>query len=307
MSRVFVLGNATVDQVHSVERLPAPGETVLARNIARCAGGKGLNQAVAAARTGAHVTLAAPAGRDADAALLAESLVGETGLETLWLAKDAPTDLSSIWVAEGGENVIVSSAGCARSVTPDEAIRLCGTLASGDFLLMQGNLSAQATLAAAESAKARGAFCVLNTAPIAWDMHALLGLCDIVVANAGEAAILTAGAEDVGMALRAHGAGTAIVTLGPKGALIAGKDGQLTIAAPIVAAVDTAGAGDVFAGTLVGLLATGHPLGLATQTAVAAASLSVTRRNTTPSFPTRGEIATLLEQGRRSAPGLAYA
>lgn len=307
MSRVFVLGNATVDQVHRVERLPAPGETVLALDIARCAGGKGLNQAVAAARTGAHVTLAAPVGRDADAALLAESLVGEVSLETRWLASDAPTDLSSIWVADGGENVIVSSAGCARSVTPDQAIRLCDTLAPGDFLLMQGNLSAQATRAAAESAKARGAMCVLNTAPIAWDMHALLSLCDIVVANAGEAAILTAGAADVGLALRTHGAGTAIVTLGPKGALIAGKHGQLTIAAPAVAAVDTAGAGDVFAGTLVGLLATGHPLGLATQTAVAAASLSVTRRNTTPSFPTRGEIATLLEQGRRSAPGLAYA
>lgn len=307
MSRIFVLGNATVDQVHSVERLPAPGETVLARNIARCAGGKGLNQAVAAARTGAQVTLAAPVGRDADAALLAEALVGEGGLETLWLASDAPTDLSSIWVADGGENVIVSSAGCARSVTPDEARRLCDTLAPGDYLLMQGNLSAQATLAAAESAKARGALCVLNTAPIAWDMHALLGLCDIVVANAGEAAILTTGAEDVGMALRAQGAGTAIVTLGPKGALIAGKDGQLTIAAPIVAAIDTAGAGDAFVGTLVGLLAMGHPLGLATQTAVAAASLSVTRRNTTPSFPTRGEIATLLEQSRRSMPGLAYA
>ncbi|HSV84310.1 MAG TPA: ribokinase [Ramlibacter sp.] len=307
MSRVFVLGNATVDQVHCVERLPAPGETVLALDIARCAGGKGLNQAVAAARTGAHVTLAAPVGRDADAAFLAETLVGEASLETLWLASDAPTDLSSIWVADGGENVIVSSAGCARSVTLDQAIRLCDTLAPGDFLLMQGNLSAQATRAAAESAKARGALCVLNTAPIAWDMHALLGLCDIVVANAGEAAILTAGAADVGMALRAHGTGTAIVTLGPKGALIAGKDGQLMIAAPVVAAVDTAGAGDVFAGTLVGLLATGHPLGLATQTAVAAASLSVTRRNTMPSFPTRGEIATLLEPGRRSVPGLAYA
>lgn len=307
MSRVFILGNATVDQVHRVEHLPAPGETVLALNIARCAGGKGLNQAVAAARTGARVTLAAPVGRDTDAAFLAESLVGEASLETQWLASDAPTDLSSIWVADGGENVIVSSAGCARSVTPGQAISLCDTLVPGDILLIQGNLSAQATRAAAESAKARGALCVLNTAPIAWDMRALLGLCDIVVANAGEAAILTAGAADVGVALRAHGAATGIVTLGPKGALIASKDGQVTIAAPRVASVDTAGAGDVFAGTLVGLLATGHPLDLATQMAVAAASLSVTRRNTTPSFPTQGEIATLLEQARRSLAGLANA
>jgi ribokinase len=299
MSHVFVLGNATLDQILRVERLPVPGETALAQDMARCAGGKGLNQALAAARTGARVTLAAPVGRDADAAFLAASLAGEANLETLWLASDAATDLSSIWVADGGENVIVSSAGCARSVTPDQAIRLCSTLAPGDVLLMQGNLSAQATHAAAETAKARGALCVLNTAPIAWDMHALLGLCDIVIANAGEAAALTAGAADAGAALRAQGAGTGIVTLGPKGALIAGAGGQATIAAPVVAAVDTAGAGDVFAGTLVGLLATGHALDLATQTAVAAASLSVTRRGTTPSFPTRDEVAALLEQGRR--------
>ncbi|MDM0064945.1 ribokinase [Variovorax sp. J31P207] len=307
MSRVFVLGNATVDQVHRVERLPAPGETVLASSIARCAGGKGLNQAVAAARTGARVTLAAPVGRDADAALLAQSLAGEAELEALWLAGDAPTDLSSIWVAEGGENVIVSSAGCARSITPEQARRLCDRLAPGDFLLLQGNLSAQATHAAAEAGRARGASCVLNTAPIAWDMHALLRLCDIVIANAGEAAILTAGAADVGQALRERGAGTGIVTLGPRGALITTEASQATIAAPQVETVDTAGAGDVFAGTLVGLLSTGHPLGLATQTAVAAASLSVTRRNTMPSFPTRSEIASLLERGRRPMPGSAHA
>jgi len=307
MSRVLVLGNATVDQIHCVERLPAPGETVLARDIVRCAGGKGLNQAVAAARTGARVTLAAPVGRDSDATFLAQSLVGEGGLETQWLACDAPTDLSSIWVAQGGENVIVSSAACARSVSHDQAMRLCEALVPGDFLLIQGNLSAGATHAAAQSAKARGALCVLNTAPIAWDMQNLLGLCDIVIANAGEAASLTAGAADVGLALRAHGTGTGIVTLGPKGALIAGEDGQVTIPAPVVAAVDTAGAGDVFVGTLVGLLATGQPLELATRVAVAAASLSVTRRNTTPSFPTPGEIGTLLEQAGHSVPGFADA
>lgn len=307
MSHVFVLGNATVDQFLRVERLPAPGETLLAHDMARCAGGKGLNQALAAARTGAHVTLAAPAGRDADAAFLADSLVGEAQLEVQWLAGDAPTDLSSIWVADGGENVIVSSAGCARSVTPEQAIRLCGTLAPGDVLLMQGNLSAQTTLAAVETAKARGVLCVLNTAPIAWDMQALLGLCDIIIANAGEAAALTAGAADVGAALRAQGAKTGIVTLGPKGALIAGKDGQVMVAAPLVASVDSAGAGDVLAGTLVGLLATGHALDLATHTAVVAASLSVTRRGTTPSFPTRDEVATLLAQGKRFIPGASHA
>ncbi|MDB5818880.1 MAG: phosphomethylpyrimidine kinase family protein [Rhizobacter sp.] len=312
MSRVVVLGNATIDQIMRVRRLPVPGETLLAHDMIRCAGGKGLNQAVAAARTGADVLLVAPTGRDTDAAFLADSLGGETKLAAQWLTCDAPTDLSSIWVADDGENVIVSSAGCAHSVTPEQAARLCDTLVAGDILLIQGNLGAEATLAAAETARARGAPCVLNTAPITWEipeMQSLLPLCDIVIANAGEAAALTGGAgaagadasaagAGTGAALHALGVKTAIVTLGPEGAVIADRHGERMLHAPAVASVDTAGAGDVFVGTLVGLLASGHALDVAARTAVAAASLSVTRRGTTPSFPTEGEVAMLLQSPR---------
>src|SRR4051794_22808590 len=171
MNRVLVLGNATLDVIQRVDRLPAPGETVLASSTARCAGGKGLNQAVAAARTGAPTLLVAPIGSDSEAAFLAGSLQGEVGLDVNWLVHDAPTDLSSIWVAMSGENVIVSSARCAHAVTPDQARDICATLAAGDVLLMQGNLSLEATRAAAQTAQARGATRILNTAPIAWDMQ----------------------------------------------------------------------------------------------------------------------------------------
>ena len=175
MSRVLVLGNATVDVLQRVERLPLPGETVLALGMERCAGGKGLNQAVAAARTGACTILAAAVGTDPDATFLAEGIAHELDLSMTWITCDAATDLSVIWVARDGENVIVSSADCARSVTAVQASSLCSTLASGDVLLMQGNLSAEATVAAAQIAVGRGATRILNTAPIAWDMQPALG------------------------------------------------------------------------------------------------------------------------------------
>jgi ribokinase len=296
MSRVLVLGNATLDVIQRVDRLPAPGETLLALGTARCAGGKGFNQAVAAARTGAPTRLVAPIGKDADAAFLADSVKDETGLDANWLTCDAPTDLSSIWVASGGENVIVSSAACARSVTPDQARHLCGTLAAGDVLLMQGNLAADTTRAAAETAKARGATRVLNTAPIAWDMKAIVGLFDIVIANEGEAAQLTARSPAPAASLHADGVRTAIITLGARGALIVDDGLETMIDAPLVAAIDTSGAGDVFVGTLAGLLANGVTLPNAVSIAVAAASFSVTRPNTTPSFPSRDEVADLIER-----------
>jgi ribokinase len=285
MSRVLVLGNATLDVIQRVERLPAPGETVLARSSARCAGGKGLNQAVAASRTGAPTELVAAIGKDADATLIIDSLKNETGLAVDWLICDAPTDMSAIWVASGGENVIVSSAECARSVTPDQALRICEALSANDLLLMQGNLSAETTRTAAQAAQALGVRRVLNTAPIAWDMRPILGLFDIVIANEGEAAQLE---------LPTAGAHTGIITLGARGALIMDHGNETMIDAPRVTAVDTAGAGDVFVGTVAGLLANGVSLPKAVTLAVAAASLSVTRPNTTPSFPSRAEIAKLV-------------
>ncbi|MBC7704592.1 MAG: ribokinase [Rhodoferax sp.] len=293
MSRALVLGNATLDTIQRVRHLPAPGETVLAQSTARCAGGKGLNQAVAAARTGAPTLLVAPIGQDAAADVLAHSLQDEAGLQVHWLVCDAPSDLSTIWVATGGENVIVSSADCAGLVTAAQARRFCNTLAPGDVLLMQGNLPQAATRTAAQTARARGATCVLNTAPIAWDMREILGLFDIVIANQGEAAVLTAGSPAANASLRASGVRTAIITLGARGALILDDGSETVIDAPPVTAVDTSGAGDVFVGTLAGLLANGFTLTSAGTIAVAAASLSVTRLNTTPSFPSRAEIAAL--------------
>ena len=291
MNRVLVLGNATLDVIQSVERLPRPGETMLSDRMLRCPGGKGLNQAVAAARAGARVSLVAPVGRDADAALLARRLDHEPGLQVAWCISDAATDMSSIWVSGDGENMIVSTAAAAWSMAPDQARLTCADLTAADILLMQGNLRADTTMAAAETARGRGARTVLNTAPISWDMQPIIGLFDVVIANEGEAELLAGG--DLAAfwpKLRGRGVKMAVVTLGARGAWVFGVGGDIAIPAPRVHAIDTAGAGDVMVGTMVGLLAQGGDERAAATIAVAAASLSVTRPGTITSFPTHDEI-----------------
>lgn len=321
-SRVVVLGNATVDLVQTVAALPRPGETVLSAGVTRCAGGKGLNQALACARTGARTTLVAPVGRDPDADMLRMTIGGEPSLAARWLEREAlATDLSVIIVAAGGENMIVSSAQAARSVTPDEASAVAAGLGDGDILLLQGNLSATTTLSAAVTGKEHGARVILNTAPVDWDMTPLLPHLHVVISNEGEAEAMLAGTGHdrsetadrrggrLARALHATGPSVAIVTLGAAGAFLATASRTLHAPAPSVEAVDTAGAGDVTVGTFAGLLAQGVSLEEALTLAVAAASLSVTRAGTTPSFPTAGELRGLRSAShqRTGVPGLASA
>ncbi len=296
MTTILVLGNATVDIIQRVARLPNRGETVLARSLTRCAGGKGFNQAIVAARCGIHTTLVAPVGRDDDARFLAAAAATETQLTTHWHTGDLATDVSVILIADDAENVVISSADCARSLTPHIAAVACGALNAGDILVMQGNLCAATTRAAATAAASRGAIRILNTAPIDWDMRPILANFNIIIANAGEAGDLTGGSPTPGAALRAMGVETAIVTLGAAGAIVSTHAGETRLCAPEVDAVDTAGAGDVFVGALAGMLAQGRALADAASIAVASASLSVQRPGTSPSFPTRDELRSIARQ-----------
>ena len=299
MRRVLVLGNATIDIVLEVDRLPAPGETLLAGGILRCAGGKGLNQAIAAARAGSsaqvRTSLIASIGDDADAAYLRSVVEREAcGLTAQWLVTDLPTDVSTIWVAPSGQNTIVSSAACARALPPSQVPELLVSLAPGDLLLLQGNLTAPTSLAAMRRGRASGAQIVLNTAPIDWDMREAVALADVVIANEPEALALTGAEADAAVrALQAFGPAVAVLTRGEHGALVAEGQNVTAIPAPKVVAVDAAGAGDVMVGALAAELAARRPVTEAVALAVAAASLSVTRRGTVPSFPTSSEIESL--------------
>lgn len=291
MRRVFVLGNATLDLVQRVAALPSPGETVLSGGVERCAGGKGLNQAVAAARAGAQTVLIAPVGQDQDGKYLGDAVVREERLEARWLASPCPTDLSSIWVARDGRNMIVSSASCASWLTSIEALLALADLEAGDTIVMQGNLSRSTTRDALEFARARCATSILNTAPIAWDMAGLLAGVDIVVANEIEAEQLarqSPGILDPTCPERAL-----VVTRGEHGAALTQGGRTVIVPAPEVDVVDTSGAGDVTVGTIAAFLGKGRALEQALAVAIAAASLSVTRGGTTPSFPSACEIADL--------------
>jgi ribokinase len=230
----------------------------------------------------------APLGVEPETAIIRDAAVAE-GLDADFVDVGQPTDLSSLMVAPDGENCIVSTGACAFGLDEVTALGFVAAMRPGDVLLMQGNLSLAATLAAARGAP----FTVLNTAPVRWDYADLTGLCAVVVANAGEAAALTGRADPREAALALSAGGAAIVTLGAAGCVLAAPDPRLLAAEP-VAVVDTTGAGDVFCGVLAACLVLGRPLADAVIAAQLAAAIAVGREGCYPAFPTRGEMRAIL-------------
>lgn len=286
---VFVLGNAGVDLSLALAHLARPGETAVASGSARAPGGKGLNQAVAAARAGGRVRFCAPVGEDAEADLIARTLAAEPLAELRLLRRPEPTDLSIVMVAGDGENSIVSLCRCADTLDEAEAEAFAGAVGPADWLLVQGNLTAAATLAAMRAARGR---VMLNAAPLRWPVAPMLPLCAVVVLNRGEAEAITGLAEPGAAAqrLRAEGCGAAVVTLGAEGCAWADADGLRRLPAVPVRPVDTTGAGDTFCGVLAARLASGVALPDALAVAQRAAALSVTRFGAYAALPTAAEL-----------------
>jgi ribokinase len=287
---LHVVGNLCIDTTLSVPRFPVPGETLVALGSRSGFGGKGLNQAVAAARAGAAVVLHAAVG-EGMAAAAARAFAGEERL-TLRLAElDLPADTSTVLVRPDGENLIVSATACAQAFGPQpEELGLL----SGDHLLMQGNLRLEITAACLAEARRRGTVTVLNPSP-SWDAAPPWGEVDLVVLNAGELQALS-GQEDPdagAQTLMGRGAGALVVTLGRRGALLFSGGERYFATAPEVEARDASGAGDVFCGVFAALLARGFDRGEALGRASAAASLSVTREGALASCPTALELAAL--------------
>ncbi|MGZ4632714.1 MAG: PfkB family carbohydrate kinase, partial [Actinomycetes bacterium] len=241
---VVVVGSLNVDVVVTVPSHPRPGETVLATSLRRLPGGKGANQAVAAARAGAVVRLVGCVGDDADGADYVDRLAAQ-GVDTSTVRRvvGVPTGTALVTVDDAGENSIVVAPGANARVTADDVRAV--VLAPGDVVLVQLEVPLDVVAAAARHATAHAARLVLNLAPFAELPAAVLGAADPVVANEHEAAQLRATP------------GSLAVTLGARGARWQ-RGGEVSeVPAPAVDAVDTTGAGDVFAGTLAAAIAAG--------------------------------------------------
>lgn len=292
----IVIGNITLDETFLLPALPLPGETLLADGCTSDLGGKGANQAVLLARAGIPTRLVARIGRDEQATLLRGLLAWEPLDSGSLIPTDAPTDRSLILLAEGGENSIVSTAGCARAMTEDD---VTGALRATDatLLLMQGNLRATVTHRALLAARERGLATVLNAAPVHSEFAAMWPLVDLAVLNRTEARQLGGAADPLEAARRIHAAGAkrVIVTLGAEGALMVDADGSHATAAMPATARDTTGAGDTFTAVLsAALFARQMPTALALRAAARAAAITVSRSGTLAAFPTAHELHAIL-------------
>ncbi|MFE0755444.1 PfkB family carbohydrate kinase [Inquilinus sp. NPDC058860] len=300
---IHVVGNACLDTLYRLERFPEPGETIVADGMAEDLGGKGLNQAVAAARAGARVCLFAAIGSDRPGEAVAERLAAE-GIDAAGLVRlDCPTDRSMIQVDAAGENTIVSVTGCADRFAPPQGTDLDGALQAGDLLLMQGNLRIAAVRDCFTLARGRGIGTVLNPSPIRDSYASVLPLTDLLVVNRGEACRLGGDPDPhrAAQTLLRRGVPMVVVTLGAAGASVLTAEGRQDHPAPTVAAIDTAGAGDLLCGVLAGLLDLGETVETALPAAIRAAAIGVTRPGVLSSFPNRAEIEAILPLARGGA------
>jgi len=300
MADVIVLGSYNLDLVATVPRFPSPGETLHANGLLRGHGGKGSNQAVAAARAGAVTAFTGCVGAD-DAGRAAQALWHAEAIEALASAHpELPTGTALILVAPSGENEIVVVAGANEAVTDAEAARAATAARPGAVAVAQLETPETASLAFFTLARAQGATTLLNTAPARPALlPALLAATDILVANEGEAALLCAMPPEtpprqLGPRLAARAARGAVITCGADGARLFLRDAPpLHQPAAPVAVVDTTGAGDCFVGAFAAALARGAAPQDALADGVAAGSLACTRAGAVAALPGAAAIAAL--------------
>lgn len=278
MSRICVVGSVNLDLVATAARLPRPGETITDAVFDRHPGGKGANQALAARRMGAEVSLTACVGADAESEqALALLRAAGVDLTRCRVVADAPTGVALIVVDSAGENQIVVAPGANRALSPSDL-----DVGGADAVVCQ----LEVPLGVVEAAITAAPMSILNAAPARTLPSAVLGACDVVVVNETERAFYGSTLD---------GAPLVVVTLGAAGAVALRNGVEVARhAAPPVQVVDTVGAGDSFVGALAVELANGSDIDQALRVAVAAGAVATTRSGAQSSIPHREEVVAVL-------------
>ncbi|MFJ4731622.1 ribokinase [Streptomyces sp. NPDC088770] len=295
---LLVVGSANADLVIGVERRPAAGETVLGSDLSVHPGGKGANQAAAAARLGARTALLARVGDDAHGRLLLDAQ-REAGVDPAGvLVGGAPTGVALITVDPSGDNSIVVSPGANGRLTPED-VRAAGALLRASRVVSAQLEIPLETVVEAVRNLAPGSRFVLNPSPPRPLPRELLKACDPLIVNEHEAKVILGGPEardtpeSWARGLLALGPRSVVITLGGEGALVASAEGSARVPSVKVDAVDTTGAGDAFTAALAWRLGAGASLEKAAAYAARVGAVAVTRRGAQESYPTAAEVDAL--------------
>ena len=296
--KIVVVGSLNADVTLWVPRRPSPDETMHAERISWFRGGKGANQAVAAARLGAEVVMVGRVGDDEQGRWLRSGLEAE-GIDCRHVAGvEVPTGLAAITVDPGDVSIVVA-AGANATLDAVGVRAAAGEIAAADALLLQGEVSAEAARAAAEIARENDATVVLNPAPFNDVAAAVLPLADIVIVNRAEAQQLrqpdargsVPGLRPDAVFVETRGAAGCVVRPSRGAGSAAEVDGEISVAAPQVAVVDATGAGDAFAAAFAVGIASGATVEGAARLAVRAGAWAVTVAGAQPSLPTTAQLS----------------
>lgn len=298
MPAIIVAGSSNTDMVIKADHLPTAGETVIGNRFFMNPGGKGANQAVAAARLGGSVTFIAKTGNDIFGKQSIQ-MFQEEGINTDYIVEDPknPSGVAMITVDRNAENCIVVASGANGTLVPEDLANASRVIGKNSILLLQLEIPLKTVEFLAENAAASGATVLLNPAPAVELSNSLLKNLSIVTPNRQESETLSGvrvsdidSAKEAAAVIRSKGVNIVVITLGAEGAVVATEEGITHVPSYPVAATDTTAAGDVFNGALAVGLAEGKDILAATSFACKAAALSVTKMGAQNSIPRRFEV-----------------
>jgi ribokinase len=302
--RITVLGSINMDLVIRCANLPAPGQTILADSAAEICGGKGANQAVAAAKVGGNVTMVGRVGDDAFAERLVDNLrQHDIACKHVHATSQSPSGVAIVAVEDSGQNSIMVVPGANGRLTTEDVEAARATIESSDILLVQLEVPVGTVLAAIKIAVAAGVRVVLDPAPAPVEFPAAILQVDLICPNESEAAAIVGHdmetieqIDSAARELHRRGAKNVAITLGERGTLLFDGEDITLVESHKIDAVDTTAAGDAFAGALAVSWSQGNSLLDAVRFANAAGAVSASRAGAQPSMASREEIATLQNQ-----------